>query len=477
MPRRTEPRRQSQSRRQDIELRASNSNGMPASPQPVHEKPHRNRGLPMFNHNGHKVTPGIEPEGESGRRGIHPFHFFKIVWTSASDASRAVNVLWPVVPAAIAVRYARPDMHLTIFILNYIAMVPCANLIGFAGQELARKLPKVFGVLVETTLGSIVEVVLFMVLLVKGEHQVIQAAILGSILATLLLCLGLCFFVGGMKRDEQEFDPAVSEVGSGLLLVAGFGLILPAAFRGTTTDRFTVEELDQRVLNISRISAIILMVAYFFYLWFQMHTHHGLYDAILMKDEHKDEDRQEDLNKNKLTLTECVLALAVSIALVSIVAIALVGQIHYIVEERHISDAFIGLILVPLVEKFAEHLTAIDEAWDNQMNFALAHVLGATIQTALFNAPLVVIASWGMGTNFSLDFELFDIISLILSILVVGRFLSDKKSNYLEGALCVLVYMIIAAAAYYYPNPIVSGAGESETTSHAVARSLLALKA
>ena len=44
-------------------------------------------------------------------------------------------------------------------------MVPSANLIGFAGQELARKLPTVFGVILETTLGSLVEIILFMVLL------------------------------------------------------------------------------------------------------------------------------------------------------------------------------------------------------------------------------------------------------------------------------------------------------------------------
>ena len=31
------------------------------------------------------------------------------------------------------------------------------------------------------------------------------------------------------------------------------------------------------------------------------------------------------------------------------------------------------------------------------MNFALAHVLGATLQTALFNASLVVIVGWGLG--------------------------------------------------------------------------------
>jgi Ca2+:H+ antiporter len=44
-----------------------------------------------------------------------------------------------------------PDNHVTIFALAYIAMVPCANLIGFAGQELARKLPHVWGVLIEIT--------------------------------------------------------------------------------------------------------------------------------------------------------------------------------------------------------------------------------------------------------------------------------------------------------------------------------------
>jgi Ca2+:H+ antiporter len=132
-----------------------------------------------------------------------------------------------VVPAAIALRYARKDLHLAIFILNYIAMVPCANLVGFAGQELARKLPKVFGILMETTLGSVVEIILFMVLLNHNEFAVIQAAILGSILATLLLCLGMCFVAGGIRHTQQEFDEVVSEVGNGLLLTAYATQILP----------------------------------------------------------------------------------------------------------------------------------------------------------------------------------------------------------------------------------------------------------
>jgi Ca2+:H+ antiporter len=174
-----------------------------------------------------RVITGIQPGGESGRSGVHLINFFRIIWRSTSRASRICNILWPVVPAAVTVKYSRADLHLAIFVLNYLAMIPCANLIGFAGQELARKVHKVFGVIMETTLGSVVEIVLFMVLCQKGEYEVIKAAILGSVLATQLLCLGMCFVVGGLRHNELEFSEVVGEVGSDLLLTA---YVLPVSY-------------------------------------------------------------------------------------------------------------------------------------------------------------------------------------------------------------------------------------------------------
>jgi len=101
-----------------------------------------------------KLPVRVKTEGESGRRGFHLLHFLRIGFRSASKVSAAVNLLWPVVPASIVCHYKlsdTPEHHVIIFILSYIAMVPCANMIGFAGQELARKVPHVFGVLTETT--------------------------------------------------------------------------------------------------------------------------------------------------------------------------------------------------------------------------------------------------------------------------------------------------------------------------------------
>ena len=122
------------------------------------------------------------------------------------------------------------------------------------------------GLILETFLGGIVEIVLFMVLLhnsVNGSLiPVIRSAILGSILANLLLCLGFCFFAGGLRRNEQEFDEVISEVGNGQLLMAGFGLLIPSAFY--TSLRGSVEDsvIEASVLHISRTTSVILLIAF-----------------------------------------------------------------------------------------------------------------------------------------------------------------------------------------------------------------------
>lgn len=123
------------------------------------------------------------------------------------------------------------------------------------------------GIILETFLGGIVEIVLFMILLHNSVHNnlipVIRAAILGSILANLLLCLGFCFFAGGLRRTEQEFDEVISEVGSGLLLMAGFGLLIPTAFFASLNGSIDEGLLEDKVLHISRITSVILLIAFF----------------------------------------------------------------------------------------------------------------------------------------------------------------------------------------------------------------------
>ncbi|KAF2476739.1 vacuolar calcium ion transporter-like protein /H(+) exchanger [Lindgomyces ingoldianus] len=431
----------------------------------------------------HRVI-GVEvpQEGESGRSGFSPALFLDVSWRSSSTAGKWVNLLWVFVPVAIILHYALPGAPLTIFAFSYIAMVPVANLLGFAGQEFARKMPKVSGILIETAFGSIVEIILFLILISKhkaphgsSEHgnliPVIQAAILGSILTNLLLCLGACFFVGGLRQSTQRFHAAISEVGNGLLCIAGFGLLIPSAYYSALKSsavegphghaKFTEEILQRNVLKISQVCSILLILAFGIYIFFNARSQHSIFDEVLERDEHHDLDRENDLNKPKFTFTECLVALVIALTLVTLLAVFLVERIEDVVEAG-VPDQFLGLILLPLVEKAAEHLTAVDEAWDGQMNFALFHCIGPSIQTALFNAPLVVIVGWIMGKDMDLNFEIFMIVLLVLSIVVVGNFLRDGESNYLEGALLMIIYVIVAVAAWYYPNPDVATSNGAE---------------
>jgi Ca2+:H+ antiporter len=358
--------------------------GHHAAPHGGHTNGTQSESTPLLP--GPLLGGGVAHEGESGRRGFHPRLFAIVLWRSSCTVSKLVNVLWPFVPVAVALHFAVPGAHLWIFALSYVAMVPAANLLGFAGQEFARKMPKVAGILIETTFGSIVEIILFIVLIVKHDPEaerngeegnlipIIQAAILGSILTNLLLCLGLCFFFGGLRQTTQKFHAIISETGNGLLLVAAFGLLIPSAFysalKGETVksamspwhEQFTKAKLQADILKISQTSSLVLMLAFFLYIWYCARSQHSIFDEVIERDEHGDADREEDIAKEKFTMTETMIALLISLVCVTLLLIFLVEEIEHVVASG-VPDQFLGLILLPLVEKAAEHLTAIDEAW------------------------------------------------------------------------------------------------------------------
>jgi Ca2+:H+ antiporter len=289
----------------------------------------------MLNHDD--IT-ALSAHDESGRSGFHPWTFLVICWKSSSRMSMMTNSLWPFTIAALVLHFGDIDNQLWIFIAAYIGMVPAANLVGFAGHQLARKLPTTFGVLVETAMGSCVELVLLTVLIQqpgKMPIRVIRAVILGSILANLLLCLGLCFFVGGIFYPNQSFHVAISEVACNLMLVAGMGLVIPSIFYNSLrlSSNHSNEFLEESALRLSRVVAVVLLLAFLAYLWFQTQSHFGIYQDILQADESTDQ-RGQLKPAAKLTLTEALVAVAIGVAFVSFMAVFLVQQIE-VRKEKH----------------------------------------------------------------------------------------------------------------------------------------------
>ncbi|KAL9581951.1 MAG: hypothetical protein Q9212_003587 [Teloschistes hypoglaucus] len=164
------------------------------------------------------------------------------------------------------------------------------------------------------------------------------------------------------------------------------------------------------------------------------------------------DDRDSDHPKKNLSRTSAVLLLLTSTGLVAVCAEFLVTSINYLVDHTSISQAFIGLIILPIVGNAAEHVTAVIAASKNKMDLAIGVAVGSSIQIALFITPVIVLLGWILQKDMSLYFSLFETVSLFVSAFIINFLILDGKTNYLEGALLIAAYVIIALAAFFYPD-------------------------
>ncbi len=155
--------------------------------------------------------------------------------------------------------------------------------------------------------------------------------------------------------------------------------------------------------------------------------------------------------KNMSRITAVILLLA-STGLVAVCAEFLVSSINHLVTSTSISEAFVGLIILPIVGNAAEHVTAVTVASKNKMDLAIGVAVGSSIQIALFVTPVIVLLGWILNKDMSLYFSLFETVSLFASAFIVNFLVLDGRSNYLEGALLIAAYVIIALAAFFFPN-------------------------
>ena len=156
--------------------------------------------------------------------------------------------------------------------------------------------------------------------------------------------------------------------------------------------------------------------------------------------------------KKYMSRTSAVILLLVSTGLVAVCAEFLVASIDYLVKNTSVSEAFVGLIILPIVGNAAEHVTAVTVASKNKMDLAIGVAVGSSIQIALFVTPVIVLLGWILTKDMSLYFSLFETISLFVSAFIVNFLVLDGRSNYLEGALLIAAYVIIALAAFFYPD-------------------------
>ncbi|KAK1624939.1 calcium/proton exchanger [Colletotrichum phormii] len=186
-----------------------------------------------------------------------------------------VNVLLVFVPVGIITKALGVSPGI-VFAMNAIAIVPLAGLLSHATESVASKLGDTIGALLNVTFGNAVELIIFIIALVKDEIRIVQASLLGSILANLLLILGMCFFLGGLRFREQIYNSTVTQMSACLLSLSVISLVLPTAFHASFQNTFKAED---QTLKISRGTSVVLLLVYILYLLFQLKSHAYMYES------------------------------------------------------------------------------------------------------------------------------------------------------------------------------------------------------
>ena len=204
---------------------------------------------------------------------------------------------------------------------------------------------------------------------------------------------------------------------------------------------WTESEIVDGVLMVSRLAAIILMVAYGLLLFFQLKTHS---DLMSSEGGHGHEEAT-------MTLKDAAILLTVATIFVSWMAEIMVHSVESAGETIGLPAVFIGVILLPLFGNAAEHFTAVVVAGKDRMDLSLGIAIGSSVQIAAFVAPLVILLAWALGVDLSFEFGLLETSVCMLSVLIANSICRDGESNWLEGAMLLATYVIIGIGFLFHP--------------------------
>jgi Ca2+:H+ antiporter len=334
-----------------------------------------------------------------------------------------LDILLIFIPATIALEVLRAD-PLLVSASAGLAIIPLAGLLGRATEHLTTHVGAGIGALLNASLGNAAELIIALIALREGLHDVVKASLTGSILGNIFLVLGGSMFTGGLKYERQKSNQTAAGMGASLLLLAAAGLIIPALFH------FTAVELGVAVeREMSLTISFILLASYVASLLFTLKANHHLFAG--------EAHNASDLGELPWTRRASITVLTVVTCLVALMSEMLVGVLEPAAQQLGLTQVFIGVILVALVGNAAEHSTAVMVALKNKMDLAYGIAVGSSLQIALLVAPLVVFASYLFGTPLDLIFTPFEVAAVTISVLIVGFVAMDGESNWMEGVMLV----------------------------------------
>ncbi|HEY4131549.1 MAG TPA: calcium/proton exchanger [Gemmatimonadaceae bacterium] len=295
--------------------------------------------------------------------------------------------------------------------------------------------PGATGIL-QSALGNLPELLVCAFSLRAGLVQVVQAALIGSILANSLLVLGIAILVGGIKHGRLHFDAEAPRIIASLMMLAVAALAIPTLAAELHTPAATHEGA------LSAACAILLLVVFCASLPFSLSS-----------------DPQKSVRHAEPKQVEdeghWPLGMAVAVLIVASVGAALVSEwfvsaLEPAIEALHISQAFAGIVVVAIAGNAVENVAGIRLAAKNRPDYALSVILNSSLLIALVVSPALVLLSFVLGGPvLTLVMPPLLIAALLLTTLTSAIIVNDGETIWLEGVALIGLYCIIAAAFWW----------------------------
>jgi Ca2+:H+ antiporter len=323
------------------------------------------------------------------------------------------------------------------FVLSGAAVCLLASLVGRSVEQLGDRFgPGATGVL-QSALGNLPELFICIFALQAGLVDVVRAALVGSILANLLLVLGLAFVVGGLRHGTQQLGSERARVIVVLMLLSVAAMAIPSLAHWLHTPAAAHEK------SFSIIVSVLLLALFALTLPFSLRR--SSTDEAGHDDE---EDEPPEPPRWPLWLAIGLLAAAGVAA--AFVSDWFVNALTPAMDALSVNETFAGLVVVAIAGNAIENVVGVQLAAADESAYAFSVILNSPVQIALVLAPLLVLISQIFGfASLTLVFSPMLVVVLLLAVILAAFIAFDGESTWIEGASLIVLYGIVATSFWW----------------------------
>ena len=350
-------------------------------------------------------------------------------------------ILLLLVPASLALEYLVHASPLWVFAASVLAIVPLAEWIRRATEQLARVAGSAIGGLLNVTFGNVAELVIALFVLRAGHADVVKAQITGSIIGNSLLGLGLAIVAGSWGRERQTFPREKASLLSSLFMLSVIALLVPAMFdyAERSAHNPATQSLDEW---LSLVVSVILISVYVANLFYTLVTRRDVFSPA---------PARESVSPSQGTwpLWKAVAVLLAATAVIAWEAELVSGALDATASRIGMSTFFLGIIVLAVIGNAAEYISAVYFARRDQMGLVMTITVGSSIQVALVTAPVVVLVSYLIGNPMNLVFgSPLELVAIGAAAFIVSGITRDGETTWIEGVLLLAVYVVLGTTFF-----------------------------